>query len=448
MVYANDVWAQLPVKDLYDSQMMLASVEAAKDMYEKGAKAMDDFYKTYGDFQSPFSKDMEEYADMINRPVNIVNKLYENGIDPLRSAEGRAAVQQAIREFSIPKYNQMKANAAVGYEYLKNMADLQSKGLYDENMENFFLTEQGLPSFGEFSTGQHKTWGRFSPIQAKTLNEVIDPLVENIKPHDVMDDQLYLYDLKPVEGYRWIDGISEVDLENAIKEGVPGIANNPYYRYYQNMYGDKMLSKSIDAVRGRIKNPDMTLDEIWKMNKDYSHDMNIASMRSGGEDDSDNMTIFDVADYYDWKQKSQGGIDTTGVSYNPSGEIANHGITPMSSYVRRAQAGDGGDAAVKYDFNELSKAQIYIQDEEGHMQPVTGNKDNYEFVTDGRIIKHGDGHYIKGTVNRLKSYIDKEDKNKRKNRRYKLETEGYDNNGTYWMKVREGLRLTNKQYFK
>ena len=36
MVYAYDQWAQLPVKDLYDSQLMLASVNAARDMYEKG----------------------------------------------------------------------------------------------------------------------------------------------------------------------------------------------------------------------------------------------------------------------------------------------------------------------------------------------------------------------------------------------------------------------------
>ena len=49
MVYAYDQWAQLPVKDLYDTQIMLAAVNAAKDMYEKGEQAIKDFRKDYGD---------------------------------------------------------------------------------------------------------------------------------------------------------------------------------------------------------------------------------------------------------------------------------------------------------------------------------------------------------------------------------------------------------------
>jgi hypothetical protein len=32
---------------------MLASINAAKDMYEKGVQEMKDFNKTYGDFISP-----------------------------------------------------------------------------------------------------------------------------------------------------------------------------------------------------------------------------------------------------------------------------------------------------------------------------------------------------------------------------------------------------------
>jgi hypothetical protein len=68
------------------------SIAAAKDMYEKSEKRIDDFYKNYGDFKSPFAKDMAEYQNMINRPTAIINELYANGIDPLRSAEGRAAV--------------------------------------------------------------------------------------------------------------------------------------------------------------------------------------------------------------------------------------------------------------------------------------------------------------------------------------------------------------------
>ena len=67
MVYAYDKWIELPTKDIYDTQMMLASINAAKDMYDKGQAAIKDFYKTYGDFTSPFRKDMEAYDAIVNK---------------------------------------------------------------------------------------------------------------------------------------------------------------------------------------------------------------------------------------------------------------------------------------------------------------------------------------------------------------------------------------------
>ena len=59
MVYAYDRAIPLPVKDLYDTQVMAMSINAAKDMYEKGQKQIDDFYNKYGDFISPIQKDMD-----------------------------------------------------------------------------------------------------------------------------------------------------------------------------------------------------------------------------------------------------------------------------------------------------------------------------------------------------------------------------------------------------
>ena len=61
MIYARDQWVQLPVKDIYDSQIMMASISAAKDMYEKGVEQIKDFNKQYGDFFSPIQSDMDWY---------------------------------------------------------------------------------------------------------------------------------------------------------------------------------------------------------------------------------------------------------------------------------------------------------------------------------------------------------------------------------------------------
>ena len=61
MIYARDQFVQLPVKDIYDSQIMMASINAAKDMYEKGVGQIKDFNKQYGDFFSPIQSDMDWY---------------------------------------------------------------------------------------------------------------------------------------------------------------------------------------------------------------------------------------------------------------------------------------------------------------------------------------------------------------------------------------------------
>lgn len=111
MIYAGDQWIQYPVKDLYDTQIMAMSIAAAKDMYEKGQKRLDDFYDKYGDFMSPFAKDMDRYKEIVNGVNDVINNAYANGIDPLRSPEGRALVAQAIRSVNPAEINAMKANA-------------------------------------------------------------------------------------------------------------------------------------------------------------------------------------------------------------------------------------------------------------------------------------------------------------------------------------------------
>ena len=76
MVYAYDRAIPLPVKDLYDTQVMAMSINAAKDMYEKGQKQIDDFYEKYGDFLSPFAKDMERYGQIVGGVRDIINNAY------------------------------------------------------------------------------------------------------------------------------------------------------------------------------------------------------------------------------------------------------------------------------------------------------------------------------------------------------------------------------------
>ncbi len=124
MIYAGDTAIQYPVKDLYDKAIMQMSIAAAKDMYDKGQQQIKDFYKEYGDFLSPIQKDMEWYdQNVTGRVRDAINTMYANGIDPLRSAEGRAAVAQLIYSMPMGKIQQLRQSAATAQKYLDSFDD-------------------------------------------------------------------------------------------------------------------------------------------------------------------------------------------------------------------------------------------------------------------------------------------------------------------------------------
>ena len=84
----------MPTKDLYDTAVMQMAITAAKDMYDRGEKRIDEFYDKYGDFYSPIASDVDYvYNEGEGKLKKAIADLYARGIDPVRSAEGRAAVQ-------------------------------------------------------------------------------------------------------------------------------------------------------------------------------------------------------------------------------------------------------------------------------------------------------------------------------------------------------------------
>lgn len=138
MVYSRDQWIQLPVRDLYDSQIMLASINAAKDMYQQGVNEFKEFQKNYNDFYSPISSDMDWYnKNIIGSTQDLIKGLYDKGIDPLRSPEGRAMLQRHINNIPTQQIGKLKASAVQAQKYLDSISELAAKGQYNEDYERF-----------------------------------------------------------------------------------------------------------------------------------------------------------------------------------------------------------------------------------------------------------------------------------------------------------------------
>lgn len=252
MIYANDQWIQLPTVDLYDTQMMLASVQAARDMYEKGQQQIKDFNDKYGDFMTPIQKDMDWYnKNVTGRVQQAINNLYASGIDPLRSAEGRAAIQRIVSQMPIGTIQAMKANAATYGEWLKNKAELESQGLYDPNQDEFFNRIQGLPSAEGFSTlddkGNVRMWNRLSPTKYKSLHDLIAPIVDNTKPGLLTPEEVNSFEGMKYDPMYDYTGISERMLRRALQQNIPGVYKDPAYQYYREIARQKVAARHPDG---------------------------------------------------------------------------------------------------------------------------------------------------------------------------------------------------------
>ena len=158
--------------------------EAARKEYERGFEDFDKFTTKYGDFISPFAKDMARYGEMIGGIQNVVDQAYKDGVDLLRSPEGRMLVHRLTNSINPAEFNTMRSNAKMGYAYLDAVQKLRAQGKYSEAQELFDIMQNGglgfdkngnkITDFSQFSTegnGGFNTFNR-SPIEAVTLQDL------------------------------------------------------------------------------------------------------------------------------------------------------------------------------------------------------------------------------------------------------------------------------------
>lgn len=261
MIYSKDQWIQLPTKDLYDSQIMIASINAARDMYEKGLQETKEFNKLYGDFTSPIARDVDYWYDNTLKPVrDAINYMYDKGIDPTRSAEGRALIQKLINQAPVAKLNQIRQSAKIADEYVKNRGTMQANGLYDPGFEQFALRDQyGRPvDLSTWSTIDDGTWERTAPYKYESLYDYTSPMFKDLKPHELTKAEVQSFGVKYDPRYQY-QGISKGDLERVTGERIPGVQNETLYKYYRDRAADVVRKQYIAAG----KNPaEITQDEI------------------------------------------------------------------------------------------------------------------------------------------------------------------------------------------
>ena len=284
MVYSRDQWIQLPVRDLYDSQIMLASINAARDMYEKGQQQVKDFQKDYGDFYSPIQKDMDWYnKNVINGSKDVINSLYDKGIDPLRSAEGRAAISRFVNNIPTGDINKLKMGSKIAQEYLRNRAMLEAQNKYNDDFEKYV---NGGKSIEDWDTLKDGVWTRQSPSEFTTLKAATENWFNNRTPHALTKDDVVGFGMPYDKNYDYT-GYTYKDLTNVASKNTPGWIGSPIANYYRHIAKQQLLDEGVkdptnaqvetrlqqnvaDANKEWIVNPIKQVNEYAKMDKQFA----------------------------------------------------------------------------------------------------------------------------------------------------------------------------------
>lgn len=236
------------------AQMVLRAqnnyVNAMREDYLQGREDLKEFNKNFGDFFSPIQKDMEWYDQNVTGATrDLINNLYAQGIDPLRSAEGRAAISRWVNSMPVGKINQLKQSATAANEYLKNKGALEAAGKFNQDFEDFI---NGGMSLSNWDTARNGMWTRTAPAEIKSLKELTESSYNNRTPHDLTKDEVLSFQGQTYDPRMRYKGFTDADLLNIANTIAPGLTGTPWFDYYRD------LAKRQVAASGK----ELTTDNI------------------------------------------------------------------------------------------------------------------------------------------------------------------------------------------
>lgn len=233
-------------KNIFDPQMEQMYLNAQQNYinalqkdYDNIQDQLKEFKKTYGDFYSPSDKDNENWNNLTYGPIKQLMKQY--GPDLLRSVEGRSLIQKALSSVDYGTLSKLKASVEPAKQWLKNQADLEAKGLYSQDFQDWYNKKHGLKNPKDWDTLKDGVFNQTSPQKFETVNALT---------HTWFDDAQPLY--KGMENGQRVYSLDFDDLKNIAKSNAED--------FIHTSQGGYMYEKIIDKLK--TNNPHMSEDEI------------------------------------------------------------------------------------------------------------------------------------------------------------------------------------------
>ena len=230
----------VPIIDLLDSSMMSQYISAAREQYNQAVQDQKEFAKEFGELYGPNANVNKQFYDITKGAVNKgLDYLYQNGIDPLRSAEGRAYIAKIIRERPYAEIANLKAQNESMKIYQKYRAEAMRNGTYDPDFEKFALGGKTLESWDPSTDGM---WTREAPSKYSSLKDWTSNLFDNMQLE--YDDEA----TKKAGGMYQVYSKSDKKMKQILDANMKDMAKSELGRYYLNMYGGDAEALKADII--------------------------------------------------------------------------------------------------------------------------------------------------------------------------------------------------------
>ena len=232
--------------------------------YVRGLEDMKEFNKEYGNFITPILADQEWYnKNVIGKVKGTIQRMYEAGIDPTRSVQGRAAITQLINSIDVGSVNKLRSSRDAANEYIKNRGLLEAKGLYNADLEERYLGHD-LSRWDTIGGGQ--IWDRTSPVEAKTLKELTESWYDNRTPEILTPEDVASLGLQYEKGYDYT-GFADRHLLNIAAGETPGWTGSVYSDYFRDLAERKVAASGRPYTKADVER--QLQQDIATANREY-----------------------------------------------------------------------------------------------------------------------------------------------------------------------------------
>ena len=235
----------VPIIDLLDSSMMSQYISAAREQYNQAVQEQKEFAKEFGELYGPNANINKQFYDITKGAVNKgLDYLYQNGIDPLRSAEGRAYIAKIIRERPYAEIANLKAQNESMKTYQKYRAEAMRNGTYDPDFEKFALGGKTLETWNPSIDGM---WTREAPSKYQDIQSWTDHLFNGMQLS--YDEEAS----KKAGGLYQVYSKSPQKMKQILDANMKDLLKSDLGRYYLDMYGGDTEALKQDIINRNRK---------------------------------------------------------------------------------------------------------------------------------------------------------------------------------------------------